>query len=568
MSLFLAIRPFQVNPPWQSLNMSGGVSLIREITYDSGVVWVNRDKAIVPLDPPDRFGATSFEQGGVTDFLLRNKVPPETRASDPFGFASGAFEYGLDLAPGADADVSIAIPFHLPEIAAAGPELAEAIADVDGRRKEATEHWRKLLGHVELDLPPEAGRIVNTIRSTLAYTLINRDGPRLQPGSRNYARSWIRDAAFTAAALLEMGFTQEVREFLRWFARYQYEDGKIPCCVDYGGADPVPENDSNGEFLYTIAEYYRYTRDIGFVSELWPNVVATVGSIASLRGQRSTEDFRTPEKAAYFGLVPQSISHEGYSSKPVHSYWDGFFTLLGLKDAARLAVAMGDEPRTASFAALRDGFQQDLYASIAKVIEKHGLDTIPASVELADFDPSATAAALAPGGEAENLPQVALRKTFDRYYEEFRQRRDGEIDWNGFAPYEVRVASAFVRLGERKRALEVLDYMLEGQRPTAWNEWPEIVWRDAEAPRFIGDMPHTWIGASFIRAARALLAYEREFDHSLVLAGGVPLDWVTNGRRVAVKRLPTHYGAVIYSLESEQPGTLRMRIYGDFDVPH
>ncbi|MGH7822118.1 MAG: discoidin domain-containing protein [Candidatus Binatia bacterium] len=566
-SLFLAIRPFQVNPPWQSLNMTGGVSLIREITFDSGVAWVNRDKAIVPLTPADRFGATSFEQGSVTDFLIENKIPPEDRASDPFGFASGAFEYGLDLPPGGREEVSIAIPFHLPQIAAAGPELAESIADVEARRKEATRRWHDLLGHVELDLPPEAGDIANTIRATLAYILINRDGPRLQPGSRNYARSWIRDGALTSAALLEMGFTQEARDFLRWFAPYQYDDGKIPCCVDYDGADPVPEHDSNGQFLFAIAEYYRYTRDIGFVSELWPNLVAAVESIAALRAERSTDVFRTPEKIAFFGLVPESISHEGYSSRPVHSYWDGFFALRGLKDAADLAVAYGDEKRAARFAELRDAFGRDLYASIAKVIEQNQISYIPGSVELADFDPSATAIALAPGGETENLPQDVLERTFDRYWEEFRKRRDGETEWDGFAPYELRNAGAFVRLGERKRALEILEWMIQYQRPRAWHQWPEIVWRDAAAPRFIGDMPHTWIGSGFIQAARSLFAYEREFDRSLVLAAGVPREWVTDGRRVGVKRLPTHYGVLSYTLESERPGSFTLRLSGDLDLP-
>ena len=29
--------------------------------------------------------------------------------------------------------------------------------------------------------------------------------------------------------------------------------------------------------------------------------------------------------------MPESISHEGYSAKPMHSYWDNFFALLGLR---------------------------------------------------------------------------------------------------------------------------------------------------------------------------------------------------------------------------------------------
>ena len=39
--LVLAVRPFQVNPPTQFLNATGGVSSIREISWDGQRVTVN-----------------------------------------------------------------------------------------------------------------------------------------------------------------------------------------------------------------------------------------------------------------------------------------------------------------------------------------------------------------------------------------------------------------------------------------------------------------------------------------------------------------------------------------------
>ena len=49
----------------------------------------------------------------------------------------------------------------------------------------------------------------------------------------------------------------------------------------------------------------------------------------------------------FYGMVPESISHEGYSAKPMHSYWDTFFILRGLKDAAFLASEL-QKPEAAS----------------------------------------------------------------------------------------------------------------------------------------------------------------------------------------------------------------------------
>jgi hypothetical protein len=62
--------------------------------------------------------------------------------------------------------------------------------------------------------------------------------------------------------------------------------------------------------------------------------------------------------------------------------------------------------------------------------------------------------------------------------------------------------------------------------PAAWNQWAEVVGRDARKVRFVGDMPHAWIASDFIRAVLDLFAYERSGDHALVLAAGVPPEWL------------------------------------------
>jgi hypothetical protein len=122
-------------------------------------------------------------------------------------------------------------------------------------------------------------------------------------------------------------------------------------------------------------------------------------------------------------------------------------------------------------------------------------------------------------------------------------------------------------MGERDHALTLLRSLHRDRRPAAWNQWQEITWRDPEAPRFIGDMPHTWIGSSFIRALRAMIAYEREEDRTLVLAAGLPLEWVLSPDGVEVKGLPTYYGTLHYTLRREGPGVLRLRVDGDLSLP-
>jgi hypothetical protein len=562
--LFVAVRPFQVLPPWQSLNIQGGVTPIHVLDFDGRAVHVDGGRAVVSLTPPARFGAASFAQSLTANFLRRGVVPPETEVSDAFGYASGALEYPLSVPGGGAAEVHVALPMHNGAVVP-GPALDPSAFDSFHDRTRA--EWTSRLGRVEFQVSPADAKFADALKTTIAYMLINRDGPALQPGSRTYARSWIRDGALTATALLETGSTEEAREFLEWYAQYQLPNGRIPCCIDRRGADPVAEHDSDGEFIYTVAEYYRYTHDVGFVQEMWPPVTRALDSIAALRAQTITEASAGPEKDVFYGLMPASISHEGYSSHPVHSYWDDFFALRGLKDGAMLASVVGDDERATNTATLRDEFRSDLYASIEKAMALHQIDYIPGSVELGDFDPTSTAMAITACGELDHLPQPALTRTFDRYYEHMQQYFHDTSPGEGYSPYELRNVEVFVRLGQRDRATDVLAAMVADQRPEEWNEWQEVVWRDPAVPRFIGDMPHTWVGAGYVHSLRAMFAYEREDDRTLVLAAGLPWDWIASDRGAGVKRLPTHYGVLSYTIRAEEPNTVRVKLAGDLSGP-
>jgi hypothetical protein len=566
-SFLLAAWPFQVLPPWQTLNMVGGVSPIYELFFDARTLWVNRTKAIMALTTPSHVGATTSDEGAIGEFLAAGQLPARTQVSEPYGFASAAMEYDLHLAPGEQQAIYIAVPFHDAEQTQVRRSGVGAEAEFERALQSAKRDWQRVLGCVDFNVPAAGQDLIDTVRSTVAYILINRNGAALQPGARNYNRAWIRDGAMTSAVLLEMGFTQEVRDFIRWYTGFQRPNGMIPCCIDRHGADNLLEHDSNGEYLYALGEYYRYTRDIGFVNELWPNVRQAVDYLAGLRAERLGDEYTTPSKRAYYGLLPESASHEGYLARPVHSYWDDFFALRGLKDAVALADAVGEDGEARRIAALRDGLQHDLHASIVKVIAERKLDYVPASVELGDFDPSSTAIALAPGGELARLPAAETARTFQRYFEELSKRQRGEHEWEAYSPYELRAVGALVRLGQRDHAHAVLEAMLADRRPLGWNHWAEVVWRDAAAPKFIGDMPHTWVGSGFVEAVRDLFAYEREDDRALVIAAGIPASWLAGDDAIGVRRMPTHYGVLSYSLGRDGPNTLRLRLFGDLDVP-
>ncbi|MFL6248539.1 MAG: coagulation factor 5/8 type domain-containing protein, partial [Thermoanaerobaculia bacterium] len=315
------------------------------------------------------------------------------------------------------------------------------------------------------------------------------------------------------------------------------ENGYVPCCVSTSGApDPVPEHDSHGQFIYLVAEYYRHTRDRAFLEEMWPLVRRVVNYIDELRHEGMTEEFRgTP----YWGMVPASISHEGYSAKPMHSYWDAFFILGGLRDATFIAreLSMNDLIR---YNALTLEFTRDLLASIDGTMKQHKIDYIPGSVELGDFDATSTTVALNPVGADDVIPRIWLTRTFDKYWEHALEPRT-------YTPYEWRIAGTFIRLGQPERARALSNYFFNDQRPQAWRQWAEVVHRNPREPAFIGDMPHTWVGSDFIRSTLDSFVYEK--DDALVLAAGVADEWLDRG--VTVENISTHFGPVSYTIKRE-----------------
>ncbi len=574
----LATRPMQVNPPSQFLNTVGGVSRIDELSIEERDIVVNGRPRVRLGTVPDAAFASSFDAGGAVWQVAERHWPQIVRmgkaefaqaagsgpaqARDVEGLASGAVLYRVHLSPGQSYEVALLAPMT----GGFGDDTESGF--ISARQAQANQHmvaeeWRGKLDRVKLRLPPQGQAVADTLRTATAHMLISRIGPRLQPGTRSYSRSWIRDGAMISEGLLRMGREDVVKEYVDWYAPYQFDNGKVPCCVDDRGSDPVPENDSHGELIFNIAEYYRYTGDDAFLKKMWPHVRKAFGYMEELRLSERTEANRRVNPA-FYGMMPASISHEGYSAKPVHSYWDNFWALRGYKDAVDVARWLG-KSETAKFAASRDQFREDLYASLDAAVEQHDIDYLPGSAELGDFDATSTTIALAPGGEQGRLPPTLLNSTFERYWRDFEQRRDGKRDWKDYTPYEWRNVAAFVRLGWRERAWQAIDFFFKDRAPTAWNQWAEVVSRTPRKPFFVGDLPHAWVASDFVRSALDMFAYVREVDDSIVLAAGVPTGWL-EGEGIAIEGLRTPNGKPDYSLRRAS-GAVTLEIAAGLDVP-
>ncbi|MFO0580673.1 MAG: hypothetical protein U0229_00225 [Anaeromyxobacter sp.] len=534
--LLLAVRPWQVNPPQQFLTTHGGVSRVEKLRWAAPRLDVNGRPGPAFSEAPAKVTALGLE-GGIDLGALRAAPALAGELSDPLAHASALLEFELTVPPGGSRTVSFTAPLGGGD---PGPEPAGTI---DARLDAVARGWRARLDRVRIDVPAASSAIPATLRTTLAHILMSRDGAMLRPGTRSYARTWIRDGAMMAAGLLRMGEADAARDFVDAFSRYVYPSGKVPCCADARGADPVVENDSHGQYLYAVAEVYRHTKDAAFLERHWPIVKRVVTWLEGLRQSTRTAEFRASHPAKLVGLLPPSISHEGYSDKPAYSYWDDFWAIRGYRDAIAIGRTLDHADAVAPWAAWAAEFEAEVARSADLVAQETG-GTLAGAADRADFDATSSTVALDPAQV--RLSPGLLERTFERYWAFGAARASGAQAFPDYTPYELRTVGALVRLGQPERARRMLDFFMRDRRPAAWNQWAEVVMPDPRTVHFLGDMPHAWVSSDYVRSALDLFAFEREADGALVVGAGLAPAWVAEGTGVA--GLSTQYGRLAYRL--------------------
>jgi len=557
-TLSLLLRPIQVNPPWQH----GGVSPIRNIalegTQNATDVRVNGRVLVSALTPLDARGAAGFGVHGEdepTAAIANGKVPAAMQADDAEGLASAVLAYDVKLAPGAHRDIVVAFPLgtvardarsgKLPSAPAVDRAAwnADAGKTFDAAADQLAAQWQARFGNIGLRLPDHS--LVDMLRAQGAYMLLNQTGPAMQPGPRNYNRSFIRDGAASASALLRMGQPKIAREYLRWYSEHAVHDNGLvsPILNEDGsvnrGFGSDIEYDSQGEYIHLVADVARLDGGAETVRDYLPKVIAAMRFLQALRERTLVPGYMADQPAPerYAGIIAPSISHEGYSS-PTHSYWDDYWALKGWQDGAWLAGQLGDAATAAwareQYAALRDS----VAASIRATLAWKGSDVMPASADLGDGDPTSVSIALDPTGQQAILPPQVLDTTFDRYLADVRAREQPDALF-AYTPYEMRNVLTYVYLDRVDDAEELLSLLMAHRRPLPWQVLAEVVHSRLRYPGYLGDMPHTWIGAEYARTLYGMLM--REEDDTLVLLPGTPKSWLA-GDGLALDAVPTAFG--------------------------
>ena len=440
--LRLGVRPWQVNPPAQFLAQQGGHSPISRIVRDPLRMAITQPQTEgdPPVDAHADRGRRRASSAATPHCPARTWRPLTSSTASTWR-------------PGASEAVVLTMP---------GASGSRRRLDRRLRRHQA--HWRDVLGRVTVQVPPAKQAVADTLATAFAHILTSRDGPMLKPGTRSYDRAWIRDGAMMSEALLRLGRPDVARAFADWYRPNLFDSGKVPCCVDFRGADPVPENDSHGEYIFLVNQLYRFTGDRAALERDWPSVLAATRYMDKLRLSERTPANLTPARRMLYGLMPPSISHEGYSAKPQYSLWDDFWALRGYRDAAEIARLLGRPEAARNRRARATSSPPTCTPRSAP----------RATIGRSPLSPARPASAIStrPRRPSRSIPATSRRASTRRCSprpssatgREFQTRAAGTRPWKDYTPYETRALGSFVRLGWRDRIDPLLDF-LHGRPP-------------------------------------------------------------------------------------------------------
>lgn len=145
------------------------------------------------------------------------------------------------------------------------------------------------------------------------------DYDTIKPGSYTYHHFWIRDAVIMMYALLLIGAKKAVRPIIERFTGLVRSSGLF---LSQSG-----EWDANGQALWILAQYVRYTHDADIILRLRKQIERMLGWI-----ERETQQNG--------GVLPPGFSAEHLG--PADWYlWDNFWSLGGLKQLSPYLAPIG-----------------------------------------------------------------------------------------------------------------------------------------------------------------------------------------------------------------------------------
>jgi hypothetical protein len=416
-------------------------------------------------------------------------------------------------------------------------------------REQAIAWWEKAALPYDRIQIPDAGMqalLDSSIRNIWQAREIKDGMTAFQVGPTCYRGLWIIDGAFLLEAAAMLGAGDQARNGVAYELTYQKPDGRIEVMNDF--------SKENGIVLWTCVRHAQLTQDKAWLATVWPKLQRIAQYIRTLRQQTLTNDTPLDD-----GLVPPGMPDGGIGGI-FPEYTNPYWNMLGLRSFIEAANWLGKTDEAAIWQKEYDGFMTAFRKAAARDLRKdaHGNSYLPilmgeaGAKELPQRAQWGFCHAVYPGQIFDrNNPLVAGNLAMLAATE-----REGMVSgtgwdatgiWNYFASF---YGHAWLWQGDGRKAADSL-YAFANHAA------PMLVWREeqsltGEKYRKVGDMPHNWASAEFIRLTVHLLALDRGTE--LHLFEGLPSAWIKPGMVTQLERIATPFGPLTMALKVATDG--------------
>jgi hypothetical protein len=414
-------------------------------------------------------------------------------------------------------------------------------------RRQAQDFWQKLnlpYDRLEVSDPGIQAQLDSAIRNIYQAREIKNGLPAFQVGPTCYRGLWVVDGSFLLEALTYLGRADETRQGVRYLMSFQRPDGGF-MLIDGHWKE-------TGIALWAIARHARLTGDKAWLREVWPKVGRGFEFIRQMRQMPAGD-------APNARLIPDGFSDGGLADR-VPEYTNIYWTLAGMRAAIDAARWLGQDGQAGDWQTEYDDFLATFRRAAERDLRRdaHGNSYLPIRMRFDERIPPQKAQwaflhAVFPGkGFAADDPLVLGNLAMLRAVESEGLVLDtGWLKngiWNYFASF---YAHAWLWQGDGDKAARTLYAFANHASPL-------LAWREEQMPvgagdQVVGDMPHNWASAEFIRLVRHSLILER--GDELHLFEAVPAEWTKPGARIQARQILTEFGPVSFDFRVNSDGS-------------
>lgn len=454
---------------------------------------------------------------------------------------STAQRWKLNLKPGKEQSIYAKVPYSA---------KADDFSKIDAREYDklldiVQDYWKELLSEgIYINVPEK--RVNDARRAWLAYNFLNVDKTEntynIFDGSSFYDALFGFSAAHQMRCYDLMGYHEDTEKYLNANISLVNEEGLY--ITNFGLPD-------NGALLVAIADHYRITGNKQWLHSVAPTVIRMCDWVIKQRAK----DARRAK-----GVARGLIFFRPYADypQPAYSYFTDTYLCVSMEAAADVLGDIGMKDVAKKIAAEAVAYRKDILKSMdSAVLDHEGMKILP-------IMPETQALLKLSNYRADDYHGMLCSMLLDIDFLDPRGKRAlwlvdtiekrgglslGCLAWRGGIDHAYLYGYLYncLQRNEPDRAvLGLYGWMAYGMSRTTYCGVEVTNHRSGDNH---ATLPHGYSGTEQMRLLRMMLV--RSEGDDLLLGQAVPRQWLEPGKKVEIKKAPTIFGEVSYSITAK-----------------